>query len=141
MKINILVSNKTLGDALGRFFEYVFGLKNYYILLSKDFEFLNSDILSADFWIIEAFKHEHFFDPEGFRTAYALAGKIRCFLLFLYTPENFSETGSFWCKFLDENFKEKIAKAMKNPPPEKKDFDKLIKLWPDLLYKPKLSHH
>ena len=141
MKINILTTNIEMANAFERYLKYVFSFNKVNKLLLGKAINISNKILEADFWIIEAFKHEHFFNPEGFRTAYALAGKIRCLLLFLYTPENFPETGSFWCKFLDENFKEKIEKAMKNPLPEKKDFDKLIELWPDLLYKPKLSHH
>lgn len=143
MRINILTGTKELAYALRRFLAYVFKIepqKINILLLGKAF-FLSQEMINADFWLIEAFNPKEPNNPEGFRAAKALAGEIKCLLFFLFVPEGFPEEGSFWCNPLNVYLKDKINKVIRSAPPSKNDFDKLVTLWPELIYEPEDHHH
>ena len=141
MTTNSLTASKYIGDALTRYLVYVMGFKrnDCNIILFGDSNSLSHEILKADFWLIDAWNFIKN-DPEGFRTAYKLAGTIKCLLLFYNVPEGFPEEGKFWCNPLKCNLREKIKEVLDNPPPVKADFEKLIKMWPELAKEPKHHH-
>ena len=140
MQVNILIGTKELGQAFKRFLRYIFDIDKVKILLLGQTIILSQEMLQADLWLIEAFHPFEPNNPEGFRTAYKLAGKTKILLLFLSTPEGFPKEGQFWCNLLDHNLVERIKKATNGSIPKKEDFEYLIQLWPTLINDPK-SHH
>ena len=141
MSINILTTSKHIGNALLRYLIFVADFKESRcnIILFEDSNILSQELFNADFWLIDAWNFIKN-DPEGFRTAYKLAGTIKCLLLFYNVPEGFPGEGKFWCNPLKCNLQEKIKEVLENPPPEKADFEKLIKVWPELAKEPKHHH-
>ncbi len=101
------------------------------IILFGESSGLSRDIFKAHLWLIDAWNHFRH-DPEGFRTAYKLAGKIKCLLLFYKVPDGFPEEGEFWCNPLSCNLEQKIKEVLEKPPPHKTDFEALIQIWPEL---------
>jgi len=143
MKIIILVNNKFVAKALKRYLYFVFNfsMQDSFVLTFSNTRGLSRKILQSKLWLIDGWNSPYNWDPEGFRTAYKLAGTIKCLLLFYNVPEGFPEEGKFWCNPLKCNLQEKIKEVLENPPPEKADFKKLIKMWPELAKEPKHHHH
>jgi len=141
MTANLLSISKDISASLTRYLVFIVGLNQHdcNIILFGDSNSLSNEILKADFWLIDAWNFTKN-DPEGFRTAYKLAGTIKCLLLFYNVPEGFPGEGKFWCNPLKCNLQEKIKEVLENPPPEKADFEKLIKVWPELAKEPKHHH-
>jgi len=140
MKVNILVGTKELGQAFKRLLKYVFDIDRVDILLLGQTKALSHKVLQADFWLIEAFHPFEPNNPEGFRTAYKLAGKTKILLLFLSTPEGFPKEGDFWCSFIIKNLAKKIKETMHISMPQKEEFEHLAEKWPALMHEPK-GHH
>jgi len=140
MQVNILVGTEELGQAFKRFLKYVFDIDKVNILLLGQMVILSQEMLQADFWLIEAFHPFEPNNPEGFRTAYKLAGKTKILLLFLSAPEGFPKEGDFWCSFVIKNLAEKIKETMHGSIPQKEEFEDLAKKWPVLMHKPKKHH-
>jgi hypothetical protein len=140
MKVNILVGTEELAQAFKRLLKYVFNIDKVNIFFLGQTKALSYEVLEADFWIIEAFHPFEPNNPEGFRTAYKLAGKSKFLLLLLNVPQNFPNEGKFWCNIFTSNICAKIREVLDTLPPTKKDFDALTKIWPQLLYEPKRHH-
>ena len=141
MQVNILVGTEELAQAFKRFLRYVFDIDKVNMLLLGQTVILSQEMLQADFWLIEAFHPFEPNNPEGFRTAYKLAGKTKILLLFLDAPKNFPLEGSFWWSPKGSNLVEKIWQIIRGPIPKKEDFDTLIKIWPSLKHDPSKHHH
>lgn len=143
MKANILTGSEKTSRALKRYMVYVMGFKerNCQIMLFGQASGLSPDNLKAELWMIETWHPFEPDNPEGFRTAYKLAGRSKFLLLFYDVPEGFPEDGFFWCNPITCDLNEKITEAIDNPPPTKAEFDQLIKLWPALAHEPKDHHH
>jgi len=142
MTTNILTTSEHMGMALRRYLVYIMGFREdeCNIILMGQSSGLSQEVLGAKFWLIDAW---NFFnaDPEGFRTAHKLAGKIKCLLLFYHVPDGFPEEGPFWCNPITARLSDKINEVLRNPPPSKADFEHLISLWPALANEPKKHHH
>ena len=142
MTTNILTTSEHIGMALRRFLKYVMGFREEEcnIILMGQSSGLSQEVLGAKLWLIDAW---NFFndDPEGFRTAYKLAGKIKCLLLFYHVPEGFPEEGPFWCNPVKCELDKKIKEVLESPPPRKEDFERLIQIWPELGREPRHHHH
>jgi len=141
MQVNILIGTKELGQAFKRFLKYAFDIDKVNMLLLGQTKGLSQKLLQADFWLIEAFHPFEPNNPEGFRTAYKLAGKTKLLLLFLSTPEGFPKEGDFWCSFIIKNLAKKIKDIMYASIPQKEEFEHLAEKWPALMYEPKRHHH
>jgi hypothetical protein len=143
MTTNILTGSKYIADALKRYMVYVMSCKESEcrMLFFGESSGLSAEDFMADLWLIEAWHPFEPDNPEGFRTAYKLAGKARCLLLFLQMPEGFHEEGPFWCNPVSTRLSDKINEVLQNPPPSRADFDHLISLWPALAQEPKKQHH
>ncbi|PXF58998.1 MAG: hypothetical protein C4B58_04800 [Deltaproteobacteria bacterium] len=143
MKINILTSFGEVGRALKRYLVYVIGFgwnECKIIVLGKETAY-SREMLQAKLWLIDAWNYDKSPDPEGFRNAYKLAGSIKCLLLFYHVPDGFPEEGPFWCNPGSCKLGRKIREILKSPPPEKRDFEKLMERWPDLGREPEDRHH
>ena len=141
IRVNILVGSEELGQAFKRFLRYIFDIDKVNILLLGQTIILSQEMLHADFWLIEAFHPFEPNNPEGFRTAYKLAGKTKNLLLFLSTPEGFPKEGNFWCSLIIKNLAEKMKETMHASIPQKEEFEHLAEKWPALMYEPKRHHH
>ena len=144
MKINLLTGDMELANSLRRYLRHVMGVEPGGIraLIFGKEPILSREILNTDFWIAEAWNLSEPENPEGFRTLRAMAGKAKCLVIFLFTPEGFPQEGPFWCRLPCLGLKEKIRRAMESPPPTQQDYQTLIDLWPDLAYDPgKHGHH
>ncbi len=144
MKVNILTGNMELANSLIRHLRYVMGIEEdriHRLIFGKE-HILSKEILDADFWIAEAWNPLEPENPEGFRTLMKLSGRAKCLILFLFMPSGFPPDGSFWCKIPCNGFKQKIKKAMESAPPDQKDYQALVEMWPELAYDPtKHAHH
>jgi hypothetical protein len=143
MKANLLAGIQELNSALRRYMVYVMGFKweDCQVMLFGAGSGLSRESLEADFWLIEAWHPFEPDNPEGFRTAYKLAGKMKCLLLFLKVPEGFPEEGPFWCSLVTTKLSDKINEVLDKPSPSKADFDNLIAIWPALALEPSEHHH
>ncbi len=143
MTINILAGAEEIGRAIKRYLVHVMGFRGQEcnILVMGKKVALSREILNAHLWLIDAWNPFKPKDPEGFRTACNQAGKARCVLLFYDVPAGFPDEGSFWCNPLNCKLSKKIEDALRASPPEREEFEELIKLWPALAYEPKDHHH
>lgn len=143
MKVNLLNGIEVLGRVLRRYMIYVMGFRkeDCQIMLFGQSSGLSRESLEAGLWIIDAWHPFEPSNPEGFRTAYKLAGNIKCLLLFLKVPEGFPENGLFWCNPVTVRLSDKIREVLSAPPPTKADFDRLIAFWPALAQEPSKHRH
>ena len=142
--LNILIGSEGLGKALSRYLVYLKGSKSVrcHILSFDKTNGISSDILSAHLWLIEAWHPYEVNNPEGFRTAYALANKTRTLLFFLDIPNGFPEKGPFWTSYPSKvRLAEKIDEVLRHPVPPKEDYQRLLNLWPALGSNPASHHH
>lgn len=145
MRVTILTGSDELNLSLKRYLGFIFReeVKQVFTARLGEPESLQSEMLSSQMWIGEAFNPENIENPEGFRTVKKFAGKAKVLLLFVsHIPRNFPGSGSFWLMLPSvTSISKKIREILNNPPPLEDDYQYLEKLWPILKAEPSLHHH
>ena len=109
---------------------------------TNDICVLSRDDLEAALWIIEVWS-AGLVDPVGFRTAYQLAGKARCLLVFNRKPgRDFPDEGTFWITYaFTGSLADKINTLLLEPRTKKATYNSLLGKYPQLAYRHVSKHH
>ena len=143
MKITILTGSDELNISMERYLRFTLKADQVFTARLGLPETLEPEMINSDFWIIEAFNPEDTQNPEGFRTAKKLAGKVLSLLLFIGDiPAGFPKEGDFWITVPSStSLSSKIKAILDSPPPSEEDYRLLEEIWPLLGREPYHHHH
>jgi hypothetical protein len=143
MRITLLTGSDELNLSLERYLRFLLDIEGIFIAKLGHPETLEPEMMNSDLWIAEVFNPEVPRNPEGFRTAKKLAGKMPFLLLFIGdAPSDFPREGDFWLVMPSSiSLVSKIEEISNSPPPTDKDYRSLEEMWPLLGRGPYHRHH